>query len=217
MLYKRILLLSLAVLLGGCAVSNVSRDFSLKDNPDQGIIIASVSFDRLGSRNFQAIFDLDGQVDGSPAFGQRLQSLPEYATIRMGSQFKDSFGQVLAISLPAGRHTISSWRLVRSAGYIISPVHTMPPLEFQVEPGTIRYIGNFHLNLVPDKNLLGMSIIADAWPEVRDRSDRDLPLIKRKYPQFADRIETQLLPLGPWSADAPTSKAITPLILPPAK
>ncbi|WP_034351404.1 hypothetical protein [Herbaspirillum sp. GW103] len=207
----------LVLLLTACAASNVDRDFSLENNPDQGIVIASVSFDRAGSRNSQAMFYLDEGIPGAPVPARRLEALPEHATIRMGSQFKDSYGQVLAISLPAGRHTISSWRLVRSAAYSLSPSEKMPPLEFHVAAGKVQYIGNLHLNLVEGKNMLGLRMVADASPEIRDRQDRDLPIIKKKYPQFADRMEIRLLPLGTWEGGRTTIRDIQPVVIVPVK
>lgn len=217
MSYKSTLLCLLFILLTGCAVSNVDRDFSLENNPDQGVVIASVSFDRAGSRNFQAMFYLDEGIPGAPVPARRLEALPEHVTIRIGSQFKDSYGQVLAISLPAGRHTISSWRLVRSAGYILSPSQKMAPLEFHVEAGKVQYIGNLHLNLAEGKNMLGFRIVTDASPEIRDRQDRDLPIIKKKYPQFADRTEIRLLPLGTWEGGGATIRDIQPIVIVPVK
>ena len=181
MSHKSIFICLLAIFLTACAVSNVDRDFSLENNPDEGIVIVSVSFDRAGSRNFQAMFYLDEGIPGAPVPPRRLEALPEYATIRMGSQFKDSYGQVLAISLPAGRHTISSWRLVRNAGYILSPS------------------------------------VADASPEIRDRQDQDLPIIKKKYPQFADRTEIRLLPLGTWGGGGAANREIQPIVIVPVK
>lgn len=156
MSHKSIFICLLAIFLTACAVSYVDRDFSLENNPDEGIVIVSVSFDRAGSRNFQAMFYLDEGIPGAPVPPRRLEALPEYATIRMGSQFKDSYGQVLAISLPAGRHTISSWRLVRNAGYILSPSAKMAPLEFHVAAGKVQYIGNLHLNLAEGKTSLAL-------------------------------------------------------------
>ncbi|MGC8049957.1 hypothetical protein, partial [Salmonella enterica] len=89
MSHKSIFICLLAIFLTACAVSNVDRDFSLENNPDEGIVIVSVSFDRAGSRNFQAMFYLDEGIPGAPVPPRRLEALPEYATIRMGSQFKD--------------------------------------------------------------------------------------------------------------------------------
>lgn len=217
MSYKSAVLCLLAILMTGCAVSNVDRNFSLGNNPDQGVVIASVSFDRIGSRNFQAMFYLDEDIPGAPVPARRLEALAEHMTIRMGSQFKDSYGQVLAISLPAGRHTISSWRLVRSAGYTLSPSEKMVPLEFQVEAGKVQYIGNLHLNLAEGNNVLGLPVIADASPEIRDRQDRDLAIIRKKYPQFAGRTEIRLLPLGTWEGDGTTRRVIQPAVAVPVK
>jgi len=135
MFYKRILLVWFALLLTGCAASSVQRDYSLSSKPDEGVVIVSVSFDKTGSRNFQGTFYMDQGVEGTPPFGIQLQTLRENPLMRFGSEFKDSYGQVLALSLPAGKHVINTWRLVRTPIYDISPVNKPVPLEFRLWPG----------------------------------------------------------------------------------
>lgn len=191
-------------LLGGCAASSVQSDFSLNSKPDQGVVIVSVSFDKEGSRNFQGTFYMDRDSDSLLPAGVQLRALREYPMMRLGSEFKDSQGQVLALALPAGKHVINSWRLERTPLYEISPKKMPPPLEFQVVAGTVQYIGNLHLNFEYGKNIIGFSTVVDVHPEVGDQHARDIPMIEKKYPQFKDKIAIALLPQGPWSANEGT-------------
>jgi hypothetical protein len=213
MSFIRNLFLLLTLLLAGCAASSVQRDFSLNSKPDQGVVIISVSFDQSGSRNFQGTFFMDQGSETLQPLGVQLRALREYPFARLGSEFEDSYGQVLALALPAGKHVINSWRLVRTSLYEIGPRKAPAPLEFQVVAGKVQYLGNLHLNLRSGKNMFGISMIDDARPEVRDQRVRDITMIEKKYPQFKDQISIQLLPQGPWLNDAGTRSNSLPIYI----
>ena len=213
MVFRNFLLFLSAVVLTGCAASSVQRDYSLNGKPNEGVVVLSLSFDQSGSRNFQGIFFLDPDPNSLLPLGTQLRTLREYPFMRFGSEFKDSYGQVLALSLPAGKHKIAGWKLVRAAGYEIFPIRSPEPLEFEVVPGTVQYLGNLHLNLETGKNFLGISIIADAHPEVRDQRARDIEMIEKKYPQFKDKISIQLLPQGPWTNGSGTRTNSLPMYI----
>ena len=44
-------------------------------------------------------------------------------------------------------------------------------------------------------------VTGDGYPVLRDRRDRDIPIFEASYPQLRGKIETQLLPPGPWLPD----------------
>lgn len=155
MSFRTIFVLLFASVLAGCAASSVQRDFSLGNEPDKGVVIVSVSFDKSGSRNFQGTFFLDPGENALLPQGTALRTLAENPLMRFGSEFKDSYGQVLVLALPAGKHTINTWNFVRTPLYHFSPEIPPEPLEFQVEAGTIQYLGNLHLNLDPGERPAG--------------------------------------------------------------
>lgn len=210
-------LLALCItLLAGCAAKSVQRNFELDSAAGKGLVIISVSHDLVGSRNTTGTFYMDRS--GPMADMKILRTLGEaFPGIVKGSQFKDSYGQVLVLELAPGKHSIDSWRAARQAGYEITPATEPPPLEFDVAAGSIQYIGNLHLNLESGKNLVGLTVVADVQPEVRDMSARDLALVERIYPQFKGRIVINMLPLGPWSANRGNAKIISPLFYPVTK
>ncbi len=214
MFYKRVLLVLFTLLLTGCAASSVQRDYSFSSKPDEGVVIVSVSFDQSGSRNFQGIFYMDQGTDGLGPFGIQLRTLRENPLMRFGSEFKDSYGQVLALALPAGKHMINTWRFSHTPLYTIRPINKPAPLEFQVVAGTVQYLGNLHFSLEKSKILFGLSVVSDAYPEVRDQRVRDIAMIEKKYPQFKDQISMQLLPQGPWFSNGGTQTENQPIIIP---
>lgn len=206
----------LVLLLAGCAAKSVQRNFDLDEDNGKGLVIISVSHDLVGSRGMAGTFYMDRK--GPMADMKMLRTLGEaFPGIVKGSQFKDSYGQVLVLALTPGKHSIDSWRAARQAGYEITPTVEPPPLEFDVVGGSIQYLGNLHLNMESGKNLVGLTVIADAHPEVRDMRARDLALVERIYPQFKDRIVINLLPMGPWPAVHGTVKFISPLFYPVTK
>lgn len=193
--------------LAGCASKSIQSDFSLEAAKTEGIVILSVSHDLSGGRGAKAIFYLNG---GSLAKnGGTLFSLPEvFPGIPGGSDFEDEYGKVFALSLPAGHHRINSWQIVNGTGLRIFPKETPDQLVFEVTAGEIKYLGNLHANLQIGRNIFGMTIVGNGFPEVRDQRTRDIGLFERKYPQFKDKAVIELLNLGPWITEEGTRRQI---------
>lgn len=206
MIARKIIAIAMTVLvcaLAGCASKSIQRDFSLEAAKTDGIVILSVSHDLSGGRGAKAIFYLNG---GSLAKnGGTLFSLPEvFPGIPGGSDFEDEYGKVFALSLPAGHHRINSWQIVNGTGLRIFPKETPGQLVFEVTAGEIKYLGNLHANLQTGKNIFGMTIVGNGFPEVRDQRIRDIGLFEGKYPQFKDKAVIGLLNLGPWITEEGT-------------
>ncbi|EJL87532.1 hypothetical protein PMI16_02876 [Herbaspirillum sp. CF444] len=205
----------LVLLLAGCAAKSVQRDYALDEKSGKGIVIVSVSHDQRGSRALNAIFYVDFKPGIIMPEHMMLKTLGEsFPGIPKASEFKDNYGQVLALELPAGMHQINSWRASRSGGFQISPRDMPPPLEFEVVAGKIQYLGNLHLILEGGRNIFGIPIVSDAHPEVRDMRQRDIAMIERKYPQFKEHIDIALLPLGLWPEEHDTSSTVLPIYIP---
>ncbi|ASU40746.1 hypothetical protein hmeg3_22210 [Herbaspirillum sp. meg3] len=204
------------LLLAGCAAKSVQRNVVLDSSSGKGLVVISVSHDRVGSRGMVGTFYMDRKNGLSDM--TMLRTLGEaFPGVVKGSQFKDSYGQVLVLELAAGKHSMDSWRAARQAGYEITPSVDPSPLEFEVVAGSIQYLGNLHLNMESGKNAVGLTVIADAYPEVRDMRARDIALVEKIYPQFKDSISINLLPLGPWSAERGNTRFISPLFYPVTK
>ncbi len=165
---KRILASLVVLLMTGCAAKSVQRDYALDEKSGKGIVILSVSHDQRGSRALNATFYVDFKPGLIMPEHMMLKTLGETVPgITKGSEFKDVYGQVLALELPAGPHQINSWRAARSGGFEITPRDMPPPLEFEVVAGKVQYLGNLHLILAGGKNIFGIPSVFDAPPEVR--------------------------------------------------
>lgn len=200
--------------LAGCAAKSIQKDYSFSnETADQGIVVVSVSHDLEGTRRTSAIFYMDGGVTNG---GQMLRSLDEAMPgMNRASEFKDSYGHLLVLALPSGRHTIDSWQITNGSGLRVFPRNKPTPLAFDVAPGQVTYLGNLHANLMTGKNVFGITITGDGYPEVRNQQQRDIALFENKYPQFKDKVVVKLLPLGPWAESLDTWKQTDPIITTP--
>jgi hypothetical protein len=205
----RLIIACLFVLaLTGCAATSVKKDFSFQNEPDKGLVVFSVSHDLEGSGSTRAIFYMDGGTSGG---GTMVKSIEEVIPgFFDGSRFEDSFGHVLAIALPAGKHTIDDWQITDNA-LRVRAKQKPTALVFEVEKGKVKYIGNLHAKIA-EGSFLG--IIAGGYPEIRDRRERDIPIFEEKYAQFKGKVLVETLPLGPWVPLQETRRQFDPVIVP---
>jgi hypothetical protein len=143
-----------------------------------------------------------------------LEQNPLTLTGRPG-EFEDSHGRLIALALPVGKHKFTDWQ-VTDGTLRLGPAGTLPPLEFSLQPGQVKYLGNLHAHIQMGRNLVRRQVLVGAVPEVRDLRDRDVELFKKRYPQFKDPVTIETLPLGRWTSTAGTSGTIStpPVIVP---
>jgi hypothetical protein len=189
------------LVLAGCASRSVPKNFALDPAKNEGIVVVSASHDPSGGRAARAWFD----IDGGPATGEGglLVSLPDaFPGIQGGSDLEDGYGKVFALSLPAGRHMITSWRVSYRNSVMIHPILAPTPLVFDVVAGQVKYIGDLHAHLLMGKSLFGLSALGNAYPEVLDEHERDIAVFDERYPQWKGKVAVDLLKLGPWTDGA---------------
>lgn len=203
------------VAFAGCAAKSIRNDFTFSKEQTEGIVILSVSHDLAGPRGTRAIFYMDrGAAHGGSTLFSVDEAFP--GSLRRG-EFKDSHGHLLVLSLPPGKHVIDYWQITNGSGLRIFPKEKPKPLEFEVTNGKIKYLGNLHANLQTGKNIFGITITGNGYPEVIDRQTRDIPMFEDKYPQFKGKVALELLPLGPWVQSPETNRQVDITILPTAK
>jgi hypothetical protein len=191
-------LVAVLAMLGGCA-SKAPKDFDFSKNPEDGIIVFSVSHDSEAGRGVTLMVYLDSE---SKVLGNApYSSVESVAGIRTGSDFEDDYGRLAVVNLPAGRHQFSYWQITNGTRLRITPSKSPPPLEFEIKPGSVVYLGDFHGTVAMGRNIFGMKIAGGGYPELRDRHERDIPLLESKYPQFLGKVQVRPLPPGPWVAD----------------
>jgi hypothetical protein len=196
------------LLFAGCAAQPIEREFAFAAEPGEGVVFLSLSHDLSGGRGTKAIFYLDG---GPVSGGTMVFSLREaFPGINAGSEFKDSYGQLVALALPAGKHRFDSWQIYNGRGLRIFPAGRPPPLEFTVQAGQARYLGNLHANLQAGRGLFGVNVVFNGNVEVRDRRDRDVEVFERKYPQFKGKALMEPFQPGSWTGGGGTRTQIDP-------
>lgn len=192
-------LLSATLVLGflaGCASKSVPKNFSLDPAKGEGMVVFSVSHDLSGGRGAKAIF----YVNGGPTTknGLYVFSLQDVMGVPTGSDFEDAYGRLYALSMPAGHHAFTGWQITNGTGLRIGPKEAPTPLEFDLAPGEVKYIGNLHAVLGMGKNMFGITIVGNGYPEVTDQRERDLALFDEQFPQFKGKAQPALLKQGPW-------------------
>lgn len=165
---RRLLRLLPLVTLAACA--NVSSDFKFDPSKPEGLVIGSISYESGLGRFFLVATSGTTAKPVEFAFGCALVPClqpsddPRFSRAEVPAQRGGGF----AVVVPEGSYRISSWRVAR--GYMMSRSAKPIDIEFTVVRGRASYIGNLHFD-------------AD-WENVtlRDKADRDLPLLRNEYP-----------------------------------
>ncbi|HEX7927595.1 MAG TPA: hypothetical protein VF678_08390 [bacterium] len=181
----------MAVLLAGCFMQNVSRDFRFKPDGKTGLVFASVTVS--GERPL-ILFIKYRRVDSKDA--SEFQQIPVINSLvsmdwdPKGRQLSEEApaGRLMAIELPPGKYEFYSWHGT-IPGYSISSKAFA--YQFEAVQGRAVYVGNMHLRID------GMRYQMN----VHDRHERDIVLMKQKVPLVPeDQMDTKLMSLAPLSA-----------------
>jgi len=158
----------LAVLLFGCA--NVPQDFSFKPNGTTGLVVGSVSYESSFGKYYLVAEDLKSRKIYQFGFGCPIVPCFEPANDEAYSanELPKQRGGGYAVEVPEGDYRIIGWHVVQ--GYKHSRSSRLVDLRFTVAHDKVSYLGNLHFD-------------AD-WEavELRDKSARDLPLLRSTYP-----------------------------------
>jgi hypothetical protein len=95
------------------------------------------------------------------------------------------------IEVPLGRYRINDWLL--AAG----PVRRESAergYEFDVLPGEITYIGHFEVAVTRAKNMLGMRVIPQAIPALKDDYASTLVAFRRRFPRLSSTVVRNAAP-----------------------
>lgn len=183
----KFLLVALSLLLfGGCASMPSPIDPNDKLDPNNGVILASVTSD-----NNRFVMDAwfyyrkkgSNQMNRLDAFGVAgiLSKPTDYPSQN------SRIGRLIALPLEPGEYELFNWTLYirQFGGYgYLSPKSSPPPHTFTISPGTITYLGNLHIDTIVGKNIIGMEIPIGGNPDLIDGQERDFPLLQEKYPNL---------------------------------
>lgn len=141
--------------------------------------------------------------------GETEVSLIEVTGNRVGywswrSNFSDDFngadssGSLFAYTLPAGRYEIFQYFLRYASGpdeRILRATKNFS-IEFTIQSGEIAYIGEFLVNAVMKKDLIGVPVPVDGIWSLRNQFDRDISLFTSTFPEINFTDAVQLRPYG---------------------
>lgn len=158
--------LSVCAFLSSCASPgarlSVAADYKLDPGSPTGIVVGSITYDTgLGVYS----------VSWTPAAGGRgyAGSVGYSMWPPLGPEYDPDLkakGGTFAVEVPAGEYTLQRWS--QRAGYVIYSATRPIGLTFNVQPGKVTYLGNFHFLKSDEVSL-------------EDRSSRDIPVLKTRY------------------------------------
>ena len=172
-------------------MKNIDPDFVVSSSNETGIIVGSLTSSDV-SKPWDSCaslyFEHHGVMPAVEGCGEDLNI-----------EEKTYQGKLFALEVPAGPHQFNTWSLYNRIDNRIWPAEYPPPLEITVKPGEVVYVGNIHFHVSIAEDWFGRRFAVNPIPEVRDKSDRDLMLLKKFYPGLSQQeVNVRLFPLGIW-------------------
>lgn len=182
-------LVSLVLLVtSGCTAMPAPISSTAQVDTTKGVLLAAISSD--GNSQVRDTWFFYRQKGTSKE--HRLDAFGLAGLLKKPNDFEGQeavMGRLIALPLEPGQYELFNWTLyvTRFGGYgYISPKIPPPPHAFTIRAGEITYLGGLHVETVLGKNLIGMSLPFGGNPNITDQFTRDLPILKRKYPNLAD-------------------------------
>ena len=202
-LFQTLLLLWLCSLVSGCQTtieSIIRTDYKIENNKDTGLIIGTVSHPEDVDDIVFSIFHINhysGNPKGTLSFRERGFL---YSGHPAEFEFEDAGnkGKLFVLEFPAGEHAVDYWS-IQAGFYGWQPKSAPTPLEFNIKPGEILYLGNFHMQTTKGKYWAG-EFQDGGIPVINNQSERDIQLFRELYPNFSARnIKLNVLHEGRWT------------------
>jgi len=203
---RALIISTLLALLTGCANLPSGEPSQELANKINGVVAASVTFKKdTQTNNTWYYIRKKGEADKDKfirlsavkPFSTGLENLGSLPFIGGGSSTfanrPDREGRVLAVSVEPGEYELYSWQLYihlfNGYGYI---THNVPPkpLTFMVKPGEVIYLGSLHGETIMGRNVFGLPVPGSGAPEIRDEYERDIPMLKARFPMLSDWLIT---------------------------
>ncbi|RZI56539.1 MAG: hypothetical protein EOP37_23765 [Rubrivivax sp.] len=157
---RRLICLALALITTACA--NIPPSYKFDPSASEGLIIGSITYD--------STFGLYAlKLTPPPSVTEPKVDVGYSMWPPLSPMYDDQLkakGGTFAVSVPAGVYRIRGWKIEQ--GYRVRESSAPIDLEFTVEAGKAIYLGNLHFSRKQEASL-------------RDRSERDLPVLQAKY------------------------------------
>lgn len=204
---RALLPLLLIFLMAGCSTPNIKSDYRLSPDNDTGLVIGSVTYSGIPSEYKMFYRRLpDGK---NQYFKAGYSQLPVHST-----DFAEGVtGQLFSAALPPGEYAFFGWGIGSGAAHTSSTSPTIH-IPFTVKAGSPLYLGNFFFVPVRKFGLINGAKVYHSL-----KSERDLAVFSRKYPQIKLQglsiLETRQPSTTPLSGDAETLYTMPlPIVVP---
>jgi len=173
--------IAIALLLTGCAASNIARDYVPDPKHPDGVAVVSLTRSGIGAQFnlFINVRGIDRQYDTKIVITELLTS-SDWSCPALGTIAEDKpCGRLAVLRLLPGSYEFYSW----SGSTGSASIWPRQPFskKFTVVAGTVVYLGNVHLAIGSS----GFSVQGGYQVRTADMRDRDLPLLHRNYPKIA--------------------------------
>lgn len=193
--------------LAGCTgyLPGLPTDYDVASDPNKGVIVGSVGTNLAGQNwrewskyTYSPISDPKSVGYVASAVGWSIPSFPQPECPDDG--LPAECANLFAILLPVGEYKF--WGLVPAMNSSINQFSTryhvrVEGYRFEVKSGQATYIGNMLTRLCVGPNAAGIARVAQG--DVADMYERDVPLLKVKFPQLQNTIvNNETMPGTPW-------------------
>lgn len=170
---------------------NIPDDFSVVTNPDFGVVVGSVSsipddrWQEMSQYRYQSLSDK--KIQGVFTSAAKYNAFTVFAHVPKCEDdgLEAECGRLFATALPAGNYEIyavvvsldepnNRWEGRNLSGY-----------GFTVGRGQVSYIGNLKSSIQVGQVSFSSRDIVAADGRVVDEFERDVPLLKAKFPELA--------------------------------
>jgi hypothetical protein len=167
----------LCAMMAACATPSIEPDFKPTSEAGGGVVVGSITYEgsfsgySVGYRRVGTNSQL-GRIQAGAGM-LFVPYIPRGDADALGTR-----GELFAIELPEGDYEVHRWFISSGPASVAS---TSPfSIRFKVERGRVVYIGNFHFR---QTSRMGLTVTGGELSYL-ERAERDLPLIKRKYPNL---------------------------------
>lgn len=204
-------LLAMLMVLTGCATRNVKTDISMSElqAKKSALLVMSLSQPKESVQYGAVTIYFKPNGKDSISRSRLVTYDPDYILPKPDSDFPNEFSLLKVIEVPEGDIQISGWAFSMYRSRYES-TEASPPFTIKVKAGEIVYLGNFSLTPHYGDGIFGLTAVRGATPFINDQSQRDLSLLKLRYPQLPPAINQQL-PVGIWATE-PYQKVLKKLI-----
>lgn len=172
------------LLITACAPMKTVETASLADVQDGGAFLVGMYVLNPNKQKYDVESFFFHNIETKESYRIHTQNAMDPFTAKTKYQTLDanSIGVLFAFKLPAGKYKFDSF--VLSEGQKQIRGYNSLDTEFEVVSGAPSYLGAFRNEVIMGKNFFGMSIPAGSILMISDKSERDLPIIKAKYPDL---------------------------------